>query len=517
MKRSSDRFRSGTEIALLLSMSMVAGVAYAQQGGSAPGRTIATDKARVVQHWSAERRALAQPRDLVIDARGLGYLRNRDGSLEPYGHQVAAQAGGNGGPTAGPSGGDSTPPSIANMTPADGAVIGASQTFSATVTDSESGVRSVSFVVRYPNGTTTQSFSAARGANDVWSVTLQGFSDGNWAWWVEARDAASGRGNRSTSEVVSFTVDTGSGGGSGGGSGSDSGQSTGDGTVTNAEWTAGGAVQTAAGRIYFEMPSNAKRKGPWTGYVCSGTVIADQASGRSIILTAAHCVYDDVNKAFARNVLFIPNQAGTSASGTDLNCNNDPIGCWVPSFGVVDINWADETFPGNIPWDYAYYVVSDSGAHAGASAGSEALANAAGALPVSFDAPMFDSATTHDDQTHALGYSYSEDPKFMYCAEDMTIEGAANWWLPSCGLSGGSSGGPWVQPMDLSSGSGEVISVNSWGYTNSPGMAGPKLSGTSAGCVFDAAESFAFNVLSADGDAGYAVICSPGKPPEPAP
>ena len=497
MKRSSDRFRSGTEIALLLSMSMVASVAYAQQGGSAPGRTIATDKARVVQHWSAERRALAQPRDLVIDARGLGYLRNRDGSLAPYGHKVAAQAGGNGGPTAGPSGGDSTPPTITNMNPTEGAVIGAAQTFSATVTDAGSGVRSVSFVIRYPNGTTTQSFSAARGANDVWSVNLQGFSDGDWAWWVEARDAASGRGNRSTSKVANFAVDT-------GGGGSENNQSTGDGTVSNAEWTAGGAVQMAAGRIYFEMPGNAKRKGPWTGYVCSGTVIADQASGRSIILTAAHCVYDDANKAFARNVLFIPNQAGTSGSGTDLDCNNDPLGCWVPSFGVVDGNWTSRIFPNNIAWDYAYYVVSDSGAHAGAPSSSASLESAAGALTASFDAPLYDTGTDHLDRTHALGYSYSEDPKFMYCTEDMTTEGAVNWWLPSCGLSGGSSGGPWVQSMDTTSGRGEVISVNSWGYSNPPGMAGPKLVDTTAWCVFLAAQTVQWNEVSAaDGEAGY--------------
>ena len=76
----------------------------------------------------------------------------------------------------------------------------------------------------------------------------------------------------------------------------------------------------------------------------------------------------------------------------------------------------------------------------------------------------------------------------MYCAEDMTTEARpANWWLASCGLSGGSSGGPWVQP--ISGGTGPIISVNSWGYTNQPGMAGPKLVGTSAKALFDAINS----------------------------
>jgi len=279
--------------------------------------------------------------------------------------------------------------------------------------------------------------------------------------------------------------------------------------VTNAEWTAGGAIQTAAGRLYFEMPSNAKRKGPWTGYVCSGTVTDDSTNGRSIILTASHCVYDDANKAFARNVLFIPNQAGTTGSGTDLNCDNDPLGCWVPSFGVVDVNWTTRTFPDNVAWDYAFYVVNDQGAHyQGITPSTDSLDTAAGSLSVSFTQAYFNDgepSASSIDFTDALGYSYSDDPNFMYCAEDMTTISNVNWWLPNCGLSGGSSGGPWVQPNAPDS---PIISVNSWGYTNSPGMAGPKLVGTSAECVYNEAKGTDFLAGSAtDGDAGVKVSC----------
>lgn len=466
-----------------------------------------SNKARVVEHWTNERRANAIPRDLVIDARGLGYLRRPDGSLEPYGHQISAEAAVKSPkPFAKPTGGqnnETTPPLIANMDPGgpDPAIIGASYTFSATVTD-DSGVKSVSFTIRYPDGVTTQTFSATAGANDTWSVALQGFTYGNWSWWVVAKDTAKKGGNTATSDVVNFLVDTGGGGGS-----------TGTDTVSNAEWTVGDAVQKAAGRIYFEMPKNARWKGPWGGFVCSGTVVADGTSERSVILTAAHCVYDDLNKAYARNVLFIPDQAGTNGSGTDLNCSNDPIGCWVPSFGVVDVKWTTATFPDNIPWDYAYYVVDDTGAHfAGFTASAESLDAAAGALAISFATPYIndgDPGAHSVDFTHALGYSYSEDPNFMYCAEDMTTEGTDNWWLPSCGLSGGSSGGPWVQPMDLDAGSGPVISLNSWGYTNSPGMAGPMFAGTSTECVFTMAKTLVWSAVSdVDGKAGSAADCS---------
>jgi hypothetical protein len=386
--------------------------------------------------------------------------------------------------------------------------IGSSYTFSAKVMD-DVEVRSVSFTIIYPGGTNTQTFNANAGAGYVWSVTLSGFTDGDWSWEVEAKDTAKKGGNSTTSPTVGFSVNTG-GGGSGGESGGDSD------TVANAKWADGGKVQSAAGRLFFEMPKNTRKKGPWQGYVCSGTAVTDDTDNdRSIILTAAHCVYDDANKAFARNVLFIPNQSATTESGTDRNCGNDPIGCWAPSFGVVDMDWKTRTFPDNIPWDYAYYVVSNSGAHDGPSydaAGNvidESLEVAAGTLPINFATPLHDdgmSGEDNTDYTHALGYSYDYDPDFMYCAEDMTTEGVDNWWLASCGLSGGSSGGPWVQPMNVGSGNGPVISVNSWGYVGSPGMAGPKLDSTSAECVFDEAEGTSFSSVSAtNGDAGVAV------------
>ncbi len=481
--------------AFSLLLLLFTGSSLAQQTGQAT--TMDPAKARVVEYWSSERRAAAIPRDLRIDARGLGYLRRPDGSLQPYGHQISAEVAGNGPvPNARPGGGnnDTAEPVISNMNPAEGALIGASQTFSATVTDNV-GVKSVTFTIRYPNGSTTQSFSANAVGDYLWSVSLSGFTDGNWSWWVTAKDTAKQGGNTANSATVNFSVDTGGGGSGGGGSGGN------DGAVANAEWT-GGAVQTAAGRLYFEMPNNAKQKGPWNGYVCSGTAIADGVNDRSMILTAAHCVYDDANGAFARNVLFIPNQAATTGSGTDLNCSNDPLGCWVPSFGVVDTDWTASVFPDNIPWDYAFYVVDVAGAHEGAGA-EQSLEVAAGTLSINFSQPPTTSVFTH-----ALGYSYDDDPDFMYCADDMTTEGADNWWLAICGLSGGSSGGPWVQPMDAATGIGPVISVNSWGYVGSPGMAGPDLHGSSAVCIFNGAVNQTFSTVpSTDGDAGVALAC----------
>ena len=456
-------------------------------------------RAAVIDHWNAERRAAAQPRDMVIDHRGLGYLRRADGSLRPHGHTIEATGTARPSPQAKPGGGgnDTTPPAISSLNPAEGEEIGDAHTFSAVVTD-ESGIRSVTFIVTKDGGS-PQSFSASNSGNNVWTISLSGFTDGSWSWTVEAKDTAKRGGNTAT-ETASFTVATGGGGGGGGGGGD---------IIENAVWTSGGAVKTAVGRLFYEMPSNQRRK-RWNGYVCSGTVVTDGIGGRSIILTASHCVYDDANKAFARNVLFIPDQANTSGSGTDSNCGNDPLGCWVADFGVVDTNWTTRTFPDNIPWDYAFYVVDDAGAHQQGldTTAPDALDAATGSMMIDFTTPAVDDGNPGSgsaDYTFGMGYSYSDDPFFMYCAEDMTTEGTANWWLPSCGLSGGSSGGPWLQPPQ--GGSGDIISVNSWGYTGSPGMAGPKLHDTSAQCVFDAAILNSFPENPADGDAGYAEGC----------
>ena len=485
-------------VASAIAISLLSAGAFVATATATPGARPDAARQRVIDYWTPERRAAAIPRDFVIDPQGRGYLRHADGSLVPYGgtagdrldsHNPAPV------PLPAPGGGtDTTPPSISGLQPAEGATIGSSALFSAVITDA-SGIRRVRFVLTYPDGVTTQAFSPAYVGNDTWQTTIQGFSDGAWSWKAIARDAARGGGNTATSDPVHFTVETGGGGGSY--------------IVTSAEWTGGGTVQNASGRLYFEMPNNARRKGPWTGYVCSGTVATDATTGRSLILTAAHCVYDDANKAFARNAMFIPDQASTTGSGTDLDCSNDPIGCWVPSFGAVDRNWTTRVFPDNVEWDYAFYVVGDTGAHAGAPASSDRLDVAAGSMALSFTTPYADDgdpSATSLDFTHALGYSYADDPKLMYCAEDMTTEGSVNWWLPSCDLTGGSSGGPWIQP--LSGGDGPVISVNSWGYTNSPGMAGPKFAGSSTECVFGEARAADFtSVPATDGDAGVVITC----------
>ncbi|GLP96543.1 trypsin-like serine peptidase [Paraferrimonas sedimenticola] len=466
-----------------------------QVQAEAPLVQAVVDKQRVIKHWTKERRQQAIPRDLYLDKQGNGYIRGANGKMLAYGQ--AAES-----PRRGKPADDSQPPVISNPSPSNGAALsGASQNFSVQVTDNV-GVQAVTIEFEAPAGSGSYTtFSANNTSGDTWSVSLNFNVSGDYNWRAIARDTAKKGGNSATSPWWGVNVDingSGGGGNPGGGEGD---------LVTNSPWPDGGPIQTAAGRLFYEMPTS-KNKRRWAGYVCSGTVIDDLLTGRTVIVTAAHCVYDDANKAFARNVLFIPNQAQTSGNGTDSNCDNDPLGCWVASFGVVESNWTSRTFPNNIPWDYAYYVVYDEN-HQGP--GTSDIEAATGVFQLNFNAPQVgasgaDSADV--SYTRGMGYSYSDDPNFMYCAENMTEFDSANWWLGNCGLSGGSSGGPWIQPNVSAL---EVMSVNSWGYSDgSPGMAGPKLSGTTAQCLFDVAVATATTDTS-DGNAG--VVVSPSDCP----
>jgi hypothetical protein len=192
--------------------------------------------------------------------------------------------------------------------------------------------------------------------------------------------------------------------------------------VADDAWTAGGIVQTAVGRILFGMGG--------AYYVCTGTAVRDTATDRSIILTAAHCVYDDTNKVFATNVLFIPNQDATTGTKTDFSCTNDPLGCWTASFGVVDTKWASQTWDANIPADFAYYVVSNTGANSGSMAVPEALDQAVSPLSIDFaNSPV-------SRYGYSLGYPGNRDPDFRYCADTIASRSTIGYLLSGCDMKG---------------------------------------------------------------------------------
>ena len=211
----------------------------------------------------------------------------------------------------------------------------------------------------------------------------------------------------------------------------------------------------------------------------------DSATGRSVIVTAAHCVFDDVSKTFARSVLFIPGQddrwqrhdrpglqqrparaAGRRSSASSTATGPRPSSPTTRR-GTTPTTWCPTA---------AAHV--DRGGRRGTAT---ALDAAVGALPVSLRRRPRSGTSTYGPGVLVRRRTRTSCTARRRWARTGTV----NWWLPqlrACPVARRADRGSsrWTPALA----SGPIISVNSWGYTNQPGMAGPKLSGTSAECLF---------------------------------
>lgn len=398
-------------------------------------------------------------------------------------------------------------PQITSVSPSSDAGINDSQDFTIVAEPSpltDSPIENVLFQIIDHKGTASSWIEVPKIGNNKYQLTIDGFAKHKgtkWRYKVIVEDSS---GKKGTTGDISVTVN-------GVGDTNDSfvdesttpthappsspssksppapAQAMRKQVVSDNNWPHGGNIQQATGKILFEFRGQGD-------FVCSGTVIMDGSNGaspntrngRSIIQTAAHCVYNDVLKEFATKAMFIPDQASTKGDSSNTNCDDDKHGCWKLSFGVVSQGWAESQFPENVAYDYAYYVVHDDPAtHAGGY-----LRGLTGILDQDVDAVKIDFDYRVKDFTFALGYSSEHDPNYRYCAMDQsTIYGVSwyeNLWLDQCGLGAGASGGPWIADMD-ENGVGTLFSINSWGFDNKIGVAGPNFrtqDGSFAECLY---------------------------------
>lgn len=147
---------------------------------------------------------------------------------------------------------------------------------------------------------------------------------------------------------------------------------------------------------------------------------------------------------------------------------NDPVGCWYPTFAIIDRNYADgdadgdeNSFFRSVSWDYGYLVVPSSGAHAaGISVVDDDLDVAVSPIDIDFtDYPISEEAFN-------VGYPLVNDPYLRYCNGTLATSLGAGYFLHGCDLSGGASGGAWI--LDAS-GNGPIISVHSYSLFNGTG------------------------------------------------
>jgi hypothetical protein len=245
----------------------------------------------------------------------------------------------------------------------------------------------------------------------------------------------------------------------------------GGGAVTGASWTGGGNIVARTGKVFFTMDGSR--------YVCSGSVANDSRSGVSLVLTAGHCAYDEVNEAFATNWLFIPayDSAPTEA------CAQTAYGCWTAQGLVVHEGYASAGgFNTQATLhDFAFAVVGRGGK---TSPGTQELDALVGSYPVQ-------PGVAVGTRQHAFGYPAAGKYKgrdLVYCAGNTfndSLNGNGTWGM-ACNMTGGSSGGPWLSGFDGSSPT--LSSLNSYGYQGISNMYGPKFNSDTT-AVYSAAQS----------------------------
>jgi V8-like Glu-specific endopeptidase len=259
-----------------------------------------------------------------------------------------------------------------------------------------------------------------------------------------------------------------------GGGGGDGG-----GTVTGASWTKGGEVRDAVGKVFFRLSG--------TLYTCSGSVTDDSRTNYSLVLTAAHCAYDESKDAFATDWLFIPDYE----SAPTRTCDNTKHGCWTALGLVVHEGYAGQSSFNSTATrhDFAFAVVGAGGK----SGQSKQLDATVGSFPITFN------AVSEGTRMYAFGYPAAgkyKGNKLIHCAGPVfhdSWNASATYGL-ECDMTGGASGGPWFSDFDEGSGSGTQRSLNSYRYQGVKAIYGPKFNAKTQ-AVYAAADGVTSNTI----------------------
>ena len=229
-------------------------------------------------------------------------------------------------------------------------------------------------------------------------------------------------------------------------------------SVSGASWTGGGLILTASGVVLFHLPSG--------DYICSGSVSTDTDLNTSLVLTAAHCAYDESTQTFATNWMFFPEYD----SAPIRSCTDSRWGCWTAQSLVVDSGYASAGGFNTqaATHDFAFAVVGFGGK---TGATQLQLDVTVGSLPITFGG--ISSGQFLDAFGYPAAAPYSGND-LTYCAGKISgdfFNGSKTWGM-TCNMTGGASGGPWLS--QFTGGSGIQSSLNSYRYNGINKMFGPK-------------------------------------------
>jgi V8-like Glu-specific endopeptidase len=292
------------------------------------------------------------------------------------------------------------------------------------------------------------------------------------SYWTAERMAAAKHKDYVRNEqgkLVPFAKPTKPGGGGSGGA------------VVGASWTGNGAIEVRSGKLYFSTTG-----GNWQ---CTASVISDASTsnGYSTILTAGHCTYDG-SEGWSTNVMYIPD-FDDAPTGT---CSQTVYGCWTATKLAINSDFYPSGFGPDAALRVDYGVMKMG---LGGKSGTAELDAVTGGYTLKT------SGVGTSDTQWAFGYPaagkyHAKD--LIYC-KGSTINdpnGVGTWGM-ACNMTGGSSGGPWLtgttNPAD---GSGQLSSLNSYGYQGLTYMFGPRFTSETSTVAGDAIDGSATSGVS---------------------
>ena len=233
----------------------------------------------------------------------------------------------------------------------------------------------------------------------------------------------------------------------------------GGGAVRGASWTGGGPVVQRTGKVLFTMGGS--------NWVCSASAVSDSRSTHSLVLTAGHCAYDEVARAFATNWTYVP----SFDTAPTFTCAQSTYGCWTAtpaSGGGLVVHNGYATAGGfntqATIHDFAIAIVAQGGK-------TSTQLDALGTYGIAFP------AISTGQSVHAFGYPAAgkyHGNDLTYCTGPTfndNFNGNRTWGI-NCDMTGGSSGGPWL--AGFTNTAGTATSLNSYGYGGISNMYGPK-------------------------------------------
>ena len=212
-------------------------------------------------------------------------------------------------------------------------------------------------------------------------------------------------------------------------------------------------------------------------WVCSGSVVSDHRSGASIVLTAGHCAYDETADGnpdgFATNWVFIPEY---DTNPTLTNCQQHRVRLLDGRRARRPRRLRDGRqlqHPGDAP------RLRVRGRRPGRQIRDGPARSTVGSFPITFAGDL------NGQKLYAFGYPAAgkyHGNDLVYCAGNVFTDefNGDDTWGMACGMTGGSSGGPWLSGFNETTGSGTLSSLNSYGYSGIKNMYGPKFNGNTA-------------------------------------